>query len=228
MFSGSLTPQQRLLGELLPAARELKAKLTKPLIDPEAMSPLGRSMLPYVREENLAAVTIERGEKGGWIADIHLSNTPPGVPNTFGSSVAYPLATEAEARSSAIRLLAGLLQISDGPPPEPEHRVFVLHDIHLRLPEELMRQIAEVAAERPELRYGSQALAEQRLDEVVEAAFGQDAVTEDGFDALDRDQQIRIVSVCCIASLEGLVRYPHRQPEPVGARPWPVMPESPR
>lgn len=123
---------ERLRDALLPRATKMAAE--DPAYHcqtPDGISvPIGQ-VAPYARIENVSGVEIyQTPAKDGWIADILLRNVPDGMSDAFGTAIAEPLRTRAEAEDCALHLLAiTIVNSAKSPAPEPNPtRVFVWGD----------------------------------------------------------------------------------------------------
>lgn len=137
---------RRRLRDLLPAARA-KVRAGYSLENP---SPLARAFGVHVREDNIDAVVVHPGPKGGWHCDVLLRDVPPGVPNCIGSPIATPFHTEREAEAYAVDALALALAMERDrkagalPLGKP---VFWLHDLTLELSPDVLQRAAKVRQE---------------------------------------------------------------------------------
>jgi hypothetical protein len=198
---------QRLLRELLPWAR---AEASKDDSKAEIESALGKAAVTYLTEENLDALIIYPAPKGGWHADIVLKTVPPGIPNVFGTPVAHPCRTRAEAEDTGKRLLVSLLILAGrnaGAKPAPP--VFMLDGWTFKLLPELY-DVALAAFPDRVNGYGTKLQAAGR----VEAAL--DQLCPEGFDGdtyntWPREKQAQLLTVIHIAVLSGLYAWPMRQ-----------------
>lgn len=196
---------RRLLRDLLPAAR---AEAKKQAGEVGRKSALFEAVEPHVTEANLDALMIYQAPLGGWHADLVLRETPPGVPNVFGTSVSEPLATRADAERAARALLILAVELSltkknkKKPPP-----VFFLNDWTVPLIPELLALAPSFFPDETGGGYGSQLQAaaqiEQRLDELCPNGFN-------GLEFNDwpLDKKARLLAVVHRAAVSGLFRYP--------------------
>lgn len=178
-------------------------------------SAVANSTLFYVREDNLDSLTITRGERGGWIADVHLIKVPAGVASALGTPVQSPHATREAAEESAVLLLAYVLAAARDLPAKPAERVFEFHLINVPLPERIMEKIDSTVAANPDLAW-PMPYATARLDQLADELFG-GVVTVEKANALTITQKAYFHSTLALASVAGLFRWLPIEPMPVRA-----------
>ena len=186
-----------LLHEVLPRARIMARESS----DLKAVSALAQAARPYMREDNLAALLVYRTPLGGWIADVLLKDVPPGISNLMGTPTRYPLTTRDEAIEHGIALISFIIaskDVVDKPNP-----VFFYFDATFELFPNLLAILQARHA-----RYPSLEDAHVRLKEITIELFGRRKPCYEGIVALSEDSQKRLSSVCHLASMTGVMRYP--------------------
>lgn len=199
LFEGRLR-----LHDLLPWAREQAArKISEGLV---LTSNLAKTLGPYIREDNLEALVVRPGPRGGWHADILFKSVPPGIPDSLGSPVQTPLRTREDAMEYAKGLLLDILVAAKRPATKPElQAVFELLDWEVPLVPVILQTMTAISG--GEARYPSKEFAAARIGEAIAQLFP-DGFSPERYRALSSDGQATFQSVLHMAALTGVFRYP--------------------
>lgn len=191
-----------LLRKLLPDARKLLKEEGNYEITPE--SNVGENSIPHYKIDHCVGIHIYEGSKGGWFADLQFENLPPGIPPVFGTPVALPHRTRAEAMDTAVKILA-LVLANDRPTPSAEETeiVFPFDGVVVHLPAQSFGKLQD---KMPVLPTREQAL--ERLNAFRDEVCGGALLTHEAAQALPESLQARLLSVCAMAMLAGIVRFP--------------------
>jgi hypothetical protein len=101
---------KKVLRQLLPKVKARLADLTPEQISDlilKGRTDVGRSIIPYLREDNIKAVMYRERPGGKWITDFMLDQSD-GVTNVIGTPERSPLASKAEAEAWAFTTLTGV------------------------------------------------------------------------------------------------------------------------
>jgi hypothetical protein len=192
-----------LLQQLLPLAREAK----KLAFEKHNQTSLMKAAIPYFSENNLQSVIISEAPLGGWIVDVLLKTTPPGVSNILGTPTGYPLTSHEEAVRSGIDILSFILshertKEETGPP------AILYYDSAFTLSREVLAILTAMGCEG----YDSADHAYQRLKEITIELFGNRMPSYERITALSDDDKRQLQSVLHMAVINGVLRYPPVEP----------------
>lgn len=170
---------------------------------------LGKATFNAMTMDNLDAILVYQGPRGGWHCDIVLKDLPQGVPNSFGTRVETPCKTREEAEQIGRILLAGVLgHIKTRQKPEKPVPVFLLHGAEFKLLPKIFDLTSRVMQDGGPYKTVIGAIA--RIESVLEQLFP-GGFDPEAFNKMDRDRQILLLSVLHGATLAGVFRYPLRK-----------------
>ena len=199
----------RRLHALLPWAR---AEAKKQGGEMRAISPVAQSQMGNLKSEaNLAGIAVYPGDLGGWHCDLIFQGLPPGVPDVWGTPVAEPLATRAEAEAHAKHLLVSAL-MAIAMPKEEAPPVFKLYDGYYTLDPQIL---VWVEKNRPDSLHGiaGHAASLKRLEAFLAEVCPHDPMTElHAFESWSPDRKATLLSILHTAAVNGLSFYPPRKP----------------
>ena len=201
--------ERRRLDALLPWAR---AEAKKQGGEMRAISPVAQSQMGSLKSEaNLAGIAVYPGDLGGWHCDLIFQGLPPGVPDVWGTPVAEPLATRAEAEAHAKTLLVSAL-VAIATPKEEAPPVFKLYDGYYSLDPQILAWIEET---RPPEYRGTEGYEQslKRLKAFLAEVCPRDPLTElHAFESWPHDRKATLLSILHTAAVNGLSFYPPRKP----------------
>ena len=174
-----------------------------------------RSMFPHVRRDNLKALVVYEGSKGGWHADLVLETVPPGVADAMGTPVQSPLRTrdEAVAAGRNILLMALVQELQrEQLPSEPEPPLaFVLFGFDILLSSETLGRFDKLP--RPWPGYETPANTIIRVALLV-ARWFPSGVSAEALDALSPEGKRRLMATLHLAALSGVSHFPPHEDRP--------------
>jgi hypothetical protein len=197
-----------LLRKLLPEARKILEGKGSYEIKPE--SDVGENSIPHYKIDRCVGIHIYEGDKGGWFADLQFENLPAGIPTVFGTPMALPHRVREEALASAVKFLA-LVLANDRPAPSAAEAdaIFPFDEVVVHLPSRFFGKLRDLMPYKPT---HEEALA--RLNAFRDEVCGGQPLTHEAAEALPRPLRERLLSVCAMASLAGIVRFPEFEEAP--------------
>lgn len=211
-----MTPRDRdnaehLLKVLLPKARE-QAKEQEEL---KFRTVIAKAQRAYLIESNVGGVHVYHANTGGWIADIYLKDTPIGVANVIGTPVANPCKTRDEALEQAVMMLASIIS-NTAKQHEKVQPTFQLYDIALTLDGSMLEFVAKTQLETEgTVGYENPDKAVQKLEAILKQFFGNAEPSYDILMTLELEAKARLMAVCTMCALTGILRYPPPEPKVV-------------
>lgn len=190
-----------MLRRLLPEAKKLAEKSSYSM---ETTSVVGEASLKWYRTEHCRGVHIYQGDKGGWFADLEFTNLPDGIPAVIGTPSVAPNRTREEAVKSAISMLAMMMDTpTPTVSPQDAKVVFALDDMNVILPSALIAKMRAIREEPPSHDY-----IIERFEEVRKQFTGGEPFNEERMNSLSKENQMTVVTLCAMALLIGMPRYP--------------------
>lgn len=178
--------------------------------DFQAASSIGNMVSPWVTIDNVYGVHIYRNEVNGWIADIELKNTPPGVPNIMGTPVDLPKENRDACEDEAVNFLAMIIREgSKAAPEKPETNVFVFHGFGIKVPHEMVVQLSEIKEAG-----GSDVDRGHVISRLKDMERKHGEITYEKLKALNKQDSIEIIAIAGMAIVEGMLRWPENTPAP--------------
>lgn len=206
--------QQR-LKELLPWARDVADKSGSEGL--KLLSGVGKAWGSHAREDNLDALIIYPGPRGGWHADLVLKKVPAGVTNTLGTQTSKPCRTRDEAIDMGKSLLLSVLVFARRKErQEPLGPVFHLFDWEIALHGEALEFLQEMSGGTAQ--YPDKETTMKRIGDTVTGLFPA-GFSKERFDALDKEGKAQLLAVLTMAALSGVMVYPpteDKPPSPIG------------
>ena len=207
----NMGPARLLLDRLWDEAREIA--VLKRQLGRGASFPGGVS---WLRPENVSGAHLYE-EDGGWRCDLTLEGIPEGRPDCVGAP--DPLPDRHAASTFALAILCDVViahpepgteprlpRATQFPPPPsapPETPTFVYDGVDHPLPGRVARELREAGIDRI-----SEGYVRRRLDEVRRDLAGGGPMTLDVVSRLGNDARRAFLTVCTMASLKGIARWP--------------------
>lgn len=197
-----------LLRKLLPAAREQAAKSSEYSIEPA--SDVGENSIPHYKIDRCIGVHIYTGDKGGWFADLQFEGLPAGIPPVLGTPVECPHQTREEALAKAAQMLTMVIANDRPAPPAAEAKAaFPFDDLVVHVPSPFIERLRKDVPYEPTREEALESLTAFR-DEVC----GSKNLTQELADGLSEAAKVRLLAVCTMAILAGIVRFPEFEEKP--------------